>query len=251
MGEASGSLVLVRHGESVGNAEEIFSGLLDVPLTALGRAQAGQAAALLRAASITPHVAVASQMTRARQTLDVMLDGMDPAPPVHIDWRLNERHYGALSGLTKRSVRERYGHTQFIEWRRSMHVAPPPHPNGLPVLAPATSSPFEDHRDELGPTESLWDVMVRVGALLAEVLLPELEQGRCVLVMGHGNSLRALCAILDDLTDHEVRELNLPTAQPLIYQLGDDGGFMPRGGRYLDPETAVAAAALIAAQGGT
>lgn len=245
------TLILIRHGESLGNAEGIFTGLLDVALTERGREEARGAASLLEEADLIPTLALVSLMDRARCTFDEMLTVLPRTPEVHYDWRLNERHYGALSGFTKADILAAFGEDQFLEWRRSIDIAPPPHPDVLPVLKPGTASPFEEFRAELGATESLRDVMERVEPLLHDTVLPALNRSPVVAVIAHGNSLRALCAVIDGLDDAEVRELNLPTGQPLVYHLDDNGVPVVRGGTYLDPDRALAAARIIAAQGGT
>ncbi len=245
------TLILIRHGESLGNAEGIFTGLLDVPLTERGRTEARGAAELLVRAMVAPSVALVSLMDRARSTLDEMLEILPHQPVVLADWRLNERHYGALSGFAKSDILTAFGEDQFLEWRRSIDIAPPAHPDGLPVLTPGAASPFEEFRGELGASESLRDVMRRVEPCFREVILPALHRGEVVAVIAHGNSLRALCAVIDALNDAEVRDLNLPTGQPLVYKLDADGRPAVRGGTYLDPDNALAAARIIAAQGGT
>ncbi len=248
------TLVLVRHGESTGNADGIFTGLLEVGLTELGRVEAVRAADLLAQAGLYPPVWFSSPMVRTRQTVEILLDTLrsrlpEASPPqLEFDWRLAERNYGALTGRTKTEVREQFGTEQYTTWRRSLSVAPPPmSPEHRAHLARLAGEPAPEW---LGMTESLADVVVRVGECFVQRILPTLNQHGSALVLAHGNSLRALCTVLDELDEPAVRALNLPTAQPLVYRIDRDG--RPLGsGSYLDPTTAHAAAALIAQQGGT
>ncbi|MGN6446101.1 2,3-bisphosphoglycerate-dependent phosphoglycerate mutase [Amnibacterium sp.] len=240
-----GTLVLLRHGESTGNRDRIFTGMLDVPLTERGRIEGRRAGELLRAAGIDPDLILTSAMRRARETVDA-LGGTHPTPVV--DARLNERNYGALTGRTKQEVREAEGEARFLQWRRSYAVAPPPMTAGqraalLPRSAPGSA--------ELGLTKSLHDVVDRVARLVDEPLRPLLAAGRCVLVVAHGNSLRALCMILDRLSPSAVAALNLPTGFPLQYRLDDDLRPLIPGGTYLAPAAAALAAERIRQEGGT
>lgn len=245
------TLILLRHGESSGNADGIFTGILDVPLTTVGRDEAIAAASMLNDASIQPDTFISSPLLRSQQTAKLLTDHLLCAPSENIaDWQLAERNYGALTGQRKDEILKRYGTEQFLAWRRSVNGSPP-------AMTQATANQlFRGRRDgiteqHLGRTESLRDVIVRVSACWRELIEPRLGHGRVVAVIAHGNSLRALCAVLDDLTDLEVRELNLPTGQPLVYQITPDGHPAHRGGTFLDPRAAHAAATLIAHEGGT
>lgn len=246
-----GTLVLIRHGQSAGNADGIFTGLLDVPLTRLGRDEAIAAAAQLNEAAITLDTMICSPLSRAQQTAELLAGQLEQPPGDRIiAWQLAERNYGMLTGHRKDEIAQRYGQEQFQSWRRSMDDAPPP------MSRAAASRLFRGRGDgiteaHLGRTESLRDVVTRVSECLREQIAPRLELGQVVAVVAHGNSLRALCAILDHLSDDEVMALNLPTGQPLIYRLDPKGHPARRGGEYLDPAVATAAAALIASEGGT
>lgn len=243
------SLVLLRHGESLGNADELFSGLLDVPITPRGEDEARRAGAELLAAGLWPTRWLVSPMLRARQTADALLS-TGPAPVVReYDGRLLERSYGALTGRSKQAVRLEYGEEQFRRWRRSVDAAPPPlSPDELARLAaPLAGYPHT----EPAATESLADVVARVEAAYREVVLPVLAGGESLLVVAHGNSLRALLAVVDELTGPEIESLNIPNAHPLVHPVGPDGVPLARRGRYLDPDAARAAAEVIARAGGT
>ncbi len=262
---ARGTLILLRHGESTANAEGSFTGLRDVDLSERGVAQSHEAAALVAAEGLRPDVVFTSQMRRARRTAQLMLaDLHDVEAPVLTSWRLNERDYGVLTGMPKRVVREQFGPERFHTWRRTLHGTPPPMPAadraGVGFVEHGPGPHDGDHAaDDVdsspasapGDGESLHDVVLRVRPLWTGPLLGRLRQGETVLVVAHGNSLRALCSIVDSLSDIELEELNLATAQPVVYEVGVDGRAAPRGGRFLDPDTAVLAAIRIAFEGGT
>ena len=245
----SGVLVLLRHGESSANAEELFTGLLDVPLTERGREEARRAGEQLLAAGLWPRHWVCSPQLRGRETAEMLLQ-VGPAPEqFDLDGRLIERNYGALTGHAKADVLARYGEQQFRTWRRSVHAAPPPLDAAQvqELELPLRGYPHA----RVTPTESLHDVIVRVVPLWRDLLTPALERGDQVLVIAHGNSLRALCAVIDHLGDAEVEALNIPNAHPLVYEVDAAGVPSPRGGTYLDPDAAHEAAAIIARGGGT
>jgi len=245
----SGVLVLLRHGESSANAEELFTGVLDVPLTERGRAEARRAGEQLLEVGLWPTHWVCSPMRRGRETADALLE-VGPEPErFDLDGRLLERNYGALTGHAKAEVLARYGEESFRTWRRSVHVAPP----ALDAAqVQALEGPLQDYPHvRITPTESLHDVIVRVEPLWRDLLAPALAAGDHILVIAHGNSLRALCAVLDGLDDAEVEALNIPNAHPLVYEVDASGVPSPRGGRYLDPDSAQEAAAIIARAGGT
>ncbi|HUP06778.1 MAG TPA: 2,3-diphosphoglycerate-dependent phosphoglycerate mutase [Caldimonas sp.] len=243
------TLVLVRHGESTWNLENRFTGWTDVPLTDTGVAQAREAGRLMRAAGHDFDVAYTSVLKRAVWTLWYALDELDRTwLPVVNDWRLNERHYGALQGLNKAETAARYGDAQVLAWRRSYDVPPPPLDPSDPRweagdrryanLAPA-QVPF---------TECLKDTVARVLPCWHEVLAPAIRSGRRVLVAAHGNSMRALVKYLDGIGDEEIVGLNIPNGIPLVYEL--DANLKPLSSRYLgDPQAAARAAAAVAAQG--
>lgn len=245
------TLVLLRHGESSANAEGLFTGVLDVPLSERGERESVGAARLLAGAGLRPDAVLTSALQRCTRTAELVVAelGLDVEPVA--DWRLNERNYGGLTGLTKDYVAQRYGYEQFLEWRRSLDGTPPPMDDEL-FAAIAGAPPFDALPPEaLQRTESLRTVIVRVGTFLEDRLRAELEPGTTTLVVAHGNSLRALCLLLDRLDESAVRALNIPTGHPLVYELDGDLRPVHRGGRYVDEPTAVAAARVIAAQGGT
>ena len=237
-----GRLILVRHGQSAWNLENLFTGWTDVDLSDAGRAEAGQAGRELLGAGVAADVAFTSVLKRAIRTLWIMLDEMDRMwIPVERSWRLNERHYGALQGLNKAETAARHGEDQVKIWRRSYDIAPPPlasddprHPRFDPRYAGV------DPR-ELPSTESLADTLARVLPLWHARIAPELRSGASVLVVAHGNSLRAMVKMLDRIPEREIVELNIPTGVPLLYEL--DAELKPLGSRYLGDPQAVAAAA--------
>jgi 2,3-bisphosphoglycerate-dependent phosphoglycerate mutase len=242
------TLVLLRHGESVWNRENLFTGWYDCDLSADGEKQARQAGRLMAEAGIRPDVCHTSVLTRAVRTADLALEELDLLwIPVKRHWRLNERHYGALQGLNKKETLERYGEEQFAQWRRSYDVRPPAldadderHPRFDPRYAELAA-------DVLPATECLRDVVERMLPYWHDDIVPDLRMGRVVLVAAHGNSLRALVKHLDGLSDEEVAGLNIPTGQPLVYELDDR---MRRvDARYLDPAAAAAAAEAVKNQG--
>jgi len=244
------TLVLLRHGESVWNAEGLFTGWVDVGLSERGAAEAEQAGVLLADAGLIPDVVHTSVLTRAIQTANATLEAAGLAwLPVRRSWRLNERHYGALQGKNKAQTRAEYGDEQFMAWRRSYDIPPPPLADDDP------RSPASDRRyallpgDVLPRSECLQDVVRRLLPYWHDAIVPDLALWRTVLVVAHGNSLRALVKHLDGISDEDIAGLNIPTGIPLEYELDD--GFRPvaPGGRYLDPEAAVVAAEAVRSQG--
>jgi 2,3-bisphosphoglycerate-dependent phosphoglycerate mutase len=237
-----GKLILVRHGQSTWNLENLFTGWTDVDLSEVGRAEAEQAARELLAAGLSADLAFTSVLKRAIRTLWVMLDGMDRMwIPVERSWRLNERHYGALQGLNKAQTAALHGEEQVKIWRRSYDIPPPPlgsddprHPRFDPRYAGVDPS-------ELPSTESLATTLARVLPFWHSRIAPELRSGRNVLVVAHGNSLRALVKMLDNISERDIVELNIPTGVPLLYEL--DPQLKPLSSRYLGDPQAIAAAA--------
>ncbi|HOX08752.1 MAG TPA: 2,3-diphosphoglycerate-dependent phosphoglycerate mutase [Planctomycetota bacterium] len=241
-------LVLLRHGESVWNRENRFTGWTDVDLSEAGVAEAGEAARLLREGGYGFDLAFTSVLKRAVRTLWIVLDKLDLMwIPVRNDWRLNERHYGALQGLNKAETAAKYGAEQVHLWRRSYDVPPP-------ALSPDDQRwPGHDPRyaglagSELPLAESLKDTVARFLPYWHSVIVPELRAGRRVLIAAHGNSLRALVKHLDNVPDAEIAELNIPTGIPLVYEF--DGDLKPLRHYYLgDPAAAAAAARKVAEQ---
>ena len=237
-----GRLILVRHGQSIWNLENLFTGWTDVDLSEVGREEALSAGRQLREERITIDVAFTSVLKRAIRTLWIMLDTMDRMwIPVERSWRLNERHYGALQGLNKAQTVAQHGEAQVKIWRRSYDVPPPPlaqddrrHPRFDPRYAR-----LEDA--DLPATESLKDTLARVLPYWSERIAPALLAGENVLVAAHGNSLRAMVKMLDEVSEAEIVELNIPTGVPLLYDL--DARLRPLGRRYLGDPGAIAAAA--------
>ncbi|OCB17265.1 phosphoglyceromutase [Mycobacterium malmoense] len=244
----TGTLVLLRHGESEWNASNQFTGWVDVDLTEKGRAEAVRSGELLAEQDLLPDVLYTSLLRRAITTAHLALDAADRLwIPVRRSWRLNERHYGALQGLNKAETKERYGDEQFMTWRRSYDTPPPPIERG---------SQFSQDTDLRyaniggGPlTECLADVVVRFLPYFTDVIVPDLRSGKTVLIVAHGNSLRALVKYLDGMSDEDVVGLNIPTGIPLRYDLDADLRPVVSGGTYLDPEAAAAGAAAVASQG--
>ena len=245
----SSKLVLLRHGESDWNALDLFSGWVDVGLSARGEAEAARAAELMRSRGLVPWVVHTSVLTRSIRTAEITLEALDRQwIPVRRSWRLNERHYGALQGKNKAEIRERYGEEQFMVWRRS-YATPPP-----PLEEDAEHSQFRDPRyadlppDARPRTECLADVVARMLPWWYDAIVPDLLRG-IVLVAAHGNSLRALVKHLDRISDEEVVGLNIPTGIPLLYELDQDRRPLRAGGEYLDPAAAAVAIEAVKNQG--
>ncbi len=239
---------MVRHGQSEWNLQNLFTGWTDVDLTEQGIAEAREAAATLRSEGLGFDIAFTSVLTRAIRTLWLILDEMELMwIPVVRDWRLNERHYGDLQGLNKAETTAKFGPEQVQIWRRSYDVPPPP------VAADDPRHPSHDARyssiaiDALPATESLQTTLVRVRPCWEERIVPELEQGRNVLIAAHGNSLRALVKMLEGVSDAEITAFNIPTGAPRIYEF--DASLEPVRAEYLgDADAIAAAAAAVAAQ---
>jgi 2,3-bisphosphoglycerate-dependent phosphoglycerate mutase len=243
------TLVLLRHGESEWNAKNLFTGWVDVALSDLGREQAVAGGRMLAEAGLLPDVVHTSLLRRAINTAALALDACDRHwIPVRRDWRLNERHYGSLQGLDKSQTREKYGEEQFMLWRRSFDVPPPPIEPGSEYAQDGLPQ-YAGLGDALPATECLKDVIARFLPYWESGIVPDLRAGSTVLVAAHGNSLRALVKHLDGIGDDAIAELNIPTGMPLVYELDDDLKPLTPGGRYLDPEAAAAAAAAVANQG--
>ena len=243
------TLILLRHGNSVWNQENLFTGWVDVDLSDLGRKEANRAGELLAASGLKPDLLYTSRLKRAINTANIALAAAERSwIDVKRDWRLNERHYGALQGKDKAQTLAEYGPEQFQIWRRSFDVPPPPIDDNDQY-----SQAHDERYAELGPnipkTECLKDVLIRMMPLWENEISKDLVAGKTVLVTAHGNSLRALVKHLDGISDDEIAELNIPTGIPLVYKL--DANFKPlvRGGEYLDPEAAAAGAAAVANQG--
>jgi 2,3-bisphosphoglycerate-dependent phosphoglycerate mutase len=246
----TGTLVLLRHGESEWNAKNLFTGWVDVDLSAKGTDEAAAGGRLLAAEKLLPDVLHTSVLRRAIRTATIALDACDRHwVPVRRSWRLNERHYGALQGKDKKQTLEEFGDEQFMVWRRSYDTPPPP------LADDDEWSQVGDPRyaalaPEVVPrTECLKDVVARLLPYWYDAIVPDLRAGRTVLVAAHGNSLRAMVKHLDGIDDATIVGLNIPTGIPLVYELDDSLRPRERGGRYLDPEAAAAAIEAVKNQG--
>jgi 2,3-bisphosphoglycerate-dependent phosphoglycerate mutase len=243
-------LILLRHGQSTWNQENLFTGWTDVGLTALGEDEARVSGRLMSEEGLKPDILHTSVLIRAIRTAEITLEEMGlQYLPVRRSWRLNERHYGALQGLDKKETANLHGSEQVLLWRRSYDIPPPAlepdderHPSHDPrysMLAP----------DLLPATECLADVVTRMLPYWHDVIVPDLRAGRTPLVVAHGNSIRALVKHLDGISETEIVDLNIPTGVPLVYEF--DSGLRPQSNRYLgDPEAAKAAAEAVARQAG-
>lgn len=243
------TLVLLRHGESDWNAKNLFTGWVDVDLTGKGRSEAANGGKLLKEADVLPDVVHTSLLRRAITTAHLALDVADRHwIPVHRSWRLNERHYGALQGKDKKATLEEFGEEQFMTWRRSFDTPPPPIEPGAEFSQDGDPR-YADLGDDAPRTECLKDVIERFLPYWEGSIIPDLKDGKTVLVAAHGNSLRAMVKHLDGISDDDIVGLNIPTGMPLVYEL--DEHFKPtvKGGKYLDPEAAKAAAEAVANQG--
>jgi 2,3-bisphosphoglycerate-dependent phosphoglycerate mutase len=244
------TLVLLRHGESEWNAKGLFTGWVDVGLSEVGKQEAVRGGQLLSQSGIRPDTLHTSVLTRAIQTANLALEEAGLLwLPVQRSWRLNERHYGALQGKDKAATRREFGDEQFMLWRRSYDVPPPPIADDDP-LSQSDDPRYASLPPEARPrTECLQDVVARMLPYWYDAVVPDLNTGQTVLVVAHGNSLRALVKHLDGISDAAIAELNIPTGIPLVYELDD--AFRPEvsGGRYLDPGAAAEAAEAVKNQG--
>ncbi|QLL24276.1 phosphoglyceromutase [Actinobacteria bacterium IMCC26103] len=242
-------LILLRHGESEWNAKNLFTGWVDVRLSAAGEAEAARGGKLLLDRNLLPDVVHTSLLRRAIHTSQLALDSCDRHwIPVRRSWRLNERHYGALQGKVKKETLAKYGEEQFKLWRRSYDVPPPPIEANDPY-SQANDARYADLGKDLPATECLKDVVARMMPYWQESIIPDLKAGKRVLVTAHGNSLRALVMHLDGISESDIAELNIPTGIPLLYNLGADFKPVKKGGEYLDPDAAKAAIEAVANQG--
>jgi 2,3-bisphosphoglycerate-dependent phosphoglycerate mutase len=242
-------LVLIRHGESDWNRENRFTGWTDVDLSEKGKKEALEGAEVLRRDGFVFDVAYTSVLKRAIRTLWIVLDGLDLMwIPVYRSWRLNERHYGALQGLNKAETAAKFGEAQVKIWRRSYDV-PPPRLEGSDPRYPGRDPRYASlTKDELPLTECLKDTVARFLPYWHETIAPEVQSGKRVLIAAHGNSLRALVKYLDNVSEQDIVELNIPTGMPLVYELDDN--LKPLRHYYLgDPEKVKAAMEAVAAQG--
>ena len=245
------TLILLRHGESEWNAKNLFTGWVDVDLNEKGLAEGKRAGELLKDAGILPDVVHTSLLKRAIKTSQIALEACDRHwIPVVRNWRLNERHYGALQGKNKKETLEQYGEEQFMLWRRSYDTPPPPIDPEDP-WAQTHDARYAALPPEARPaTECLADVVTRLIPYWEDVIVAEhLRAGKTVLIAAHGNSLRALVKHLDQISDDDIAGLNIPTGIPLVYRLDENLKPIKAGGEYLDPAAAAEAAAAVANQG--
>lgn len=241
---------MLRHGESEWNAKNLFTGWVDVKLTPAGEAEAVHSGALLAEHDVLPDVVHTSRQRRAIHSAELCLAECERSwIDVRRSWRLNERHYGALQGKDKAQTLEQYGEEQFMIWRRSFDVPPPPI-EADSQYSQAGDPQYAELPPELAPlTECLKDVLERTLPYWYDSIVPDLRAGGTVLIAAHGNSLRALVKHLDGVSDADITSLNIPTGMPLVYDL-DAATLRPSApGRYLDPEAAAQAAAKVASQG--
>jgi 2,3-bisphosphoglycerate-dependent phosphoglycerate mutase len=234
-------LVLLRHGESIWNRENRFSGWTDVPLSETGEREAKEGGRLLREEGFAFDVAFTSVLKRAIKTLWLVLEEMDRMwIPVHHTWRLNERHYGALQGLNKAETAAKFGDAQVKIWRRAYDTPPPPLEDGDPRLETDNPRYAGLAPDEFPKTECLKDTVGRFLPYWHQTVAPTLRSGKRVIIAAHGNSLRALVKYLDEVSDQEIVELNIPTGIPLVYELDEE--LRPLRHYYLGDQAAVEAA---------
>jgi 2,3-bisphosphoglycerate-dependent phosphoglycerate mutase len=234
------TLILLRHGESDWNAKNLFTGWVDVPLTEKGQQEAVRGGVQMKDAGLAPDVVHTSLQRRAISTACLALDAADRHwIPVRRSWRLNERHYGALQGKDKKQTLEQYGEEQFMLWRRSFDVPPPPLDDD-DEYSQVGDPQYADLGDEMPRTECLKDVIARFLPYWETAIVPDLRAGQTVLVAAHGNSLRAVVKMLEGISDEDITELNIPTGVPRLYEL--DGTLKPTRAEYLGDAAAIAAA---------
>lgn len=244
-----GKLILLRHGESEWNAKNLFTGWVDVRLSALGEAEAKRGGQLLKEKNLLPDVLHTSLLRRAIHTAQIALDECDRHwIPVSRTWRLNERHYGALQGKDKKETLATYGEEQFKLWRRSFDVPPPPIDDN-DEFSQANDPRYAGLGADMPRTECLKDVVDRMLPYLNHEISNDLRAGKTVLVAAHGNSIRAIVKHLACISDGEIAEVNIPTGIPLLYKFDDDFEPIVKRGEYLDPVAAAAAIEAVANQG--
>jgi 2,3-bisphosphoglycerate-dependent phosphoglycerate mutase len=244
-----GKLILLRHGQSEWNAKNLFTGWVDVALSSQGEAEAKRAGELLKEKNLLPDLLHTSLLTRAIHTAEIALGACERKwIPVSRSWRLNERHYGALQGKDKAATLKEYGEEQFKLWRRSFDT-PPPAIADSDQYSQASDIRYKDLGPDLPKTECLKDVVERLMPYLDNEIAKDLRQGKTVLVVAHGNSIRAIVKHLACISDSDIAEVNIPTGIPLLYRFDDDFEPIVKEGEYLDPEAAKASIAAVANQG--
>ena len=242
-------LILLRHGESIWNAKNLFTGWVDVQLSEKGLQEAARGGQLLKEANLLPDVLHTSLLKRAIDTADIALKNCGRTGiATKRSWRLNERHYGALQGKDKAATLKEYGEGQFQLWRRSFDV-PPPAIADDDQYSQKNEPKYADLGELLPKAECLKDVVVRVVPYLTGEITADLKSGKTVLVTAHGNSIRAIVKYLDAISDTDIAGVNIPTGIPLLYELNEKFEPITKGGRYLDPIAAQAAIAVVANQG--
>ncbi|MEJ0014183.1 MAG: phosphoglyceromutase [Actinomycetota bacterium] len=242
-------LILLRHGESEWNAKNLFTGWVDVRLSEKGLVEAKRGGQLLKERGLLPDVLHTSLLRRAISTAQIALDESDRSwIPVRRSWRLNERHYGALQGKDKAQTLAEYGEEQFMLWRRSFDVPPPPIDDN-DEFSQSNDIRYADLGAALPKSECLKDVVIRMLPYWYDSIIPDLEAAKTVLVTAHGNSLRALVKHLDGISDADIAGLNIPTGIPLLYELNDDFTPVKIGGEYLDPIAAAESITAVTNQG--
>jgi 2,3-bisphosphoglycerate-dependent phosphoglycerate mutase len=241
-------LVLLRHGESTWNRENRFTGWIDVPLSKKGKQEAAAAAAALKKKEFSFDIAFSSVLKRAYDTLEIVLRKMRISPRIEKSWRLNERHYGALQGLNKSGTAEKYGEVRVQLWRRSYYIRPPAL-NKNSAMYPGKDPLYSGLREsEIPLTECLKDTLERVRLYWSKTIIPEIKKGKKVLIVAHGNSIRAIVKMLDNIPDSEISGLNIPTGIPLVYEI--DRNMKPLKRYYLgNPEAVRKAVEKIESQG--
>ena len=244
-----GKLILLRHGQSQWNAKNLFTGWVDVALSSQGEAEAKRAGELLKEKNLLPDLLHTSLLTRAIHTAEIALGACERKwIPVSRSWRLNERHYGALQGKDKASTLKEYGEEQFKLWRRSFDT-PPPAIADSDQYSQASDIRYKDLGPDLPKAECLKDVVKRLMPYLDNEIASDLSQGKTVLVVAHGNSIRAIVKHLACISDSNIAEVNIPTGIPLLYRFDDDFEPIIKEGEYLDPEAAKESIAAVANQG--
>jgi len=244
-----GKLILLRHGQSEWNAKNLFTGWVDVVLSSQGEAEAKRAGELLKEKNLLPDLLHTSLLTRAIHTAEIALGACERKwIPVSRSWRLNERHYGALQGKDKASTLKEYGEEQFKLWRRSFDT-PPPAIADSDQYSQASDIRYKDLGPDLPKAECLKDVVKRLMPYLDNEIASDLSQGKTVLVVAHGNSIRAIVKHLACISDSDIAEVNIPTGIPLLYRFDDDFEPIIKEGEYLDPEAAKESIAAVANQG--
>ena len=243
------TLILLRHGQSEWNEKNLFTGWYDVNLTEKGRAEAARGGELLTEAGYKPEVLHTSLLTRAITTANLALEAAGRGwIPVHRDWRLNERHYGALQGKDKAQTLAEFGEEQFMQWSRS-YDTPPPALDDASEFSQANDERYAELGENAPRTECLKDVLERMLPYWENEIKSDLSAGKTVLVTAHGNSLRALVKHLDGISDEAIAGLNIPTGIPLVYELDENFQPITVGGTYLDPDAAADAIKAVANQG--